>query len=161
MPAAVASRGSDDPIGRALTGRPSGEYVIVPKHVLRSLPPSYERTSLGYPPSLAHDGAISQYRGPRRLHVYETRSAWVAHRDAVDPRDDPLGHLLGDAPEVLAGVGVGVVASGIAAHVVRRRSLAAGRSRKQANSDAALAAIIAGLIAGGLAFVLVRSLRRR
>ena len=54
--------------------------------------------------------ALRQYRGPHNIHVLEYADEWSFHRDLVDPRIDPVGHLLLDAPEVplagLAGIAV-------------------------------------------------------
>ena len=62
------------------------------------LPACFEVTTLGEP-----KGALRQYRGPFNSHVHEYRDLWVFHRDRVDPRFDPFGHLCQDAPHVLVG----------------------------------------------------------
>lgn len=69
---------------------------------------------LGYP-----KGSIAQYRGKHGLHILEYRDHYEYHRDVVDPRKDPIGHLAVDAPEtilmVIAGLGVMVLLGGILA----------------------------------------------
>ena len=60
------------------------------------LPVCFEVTTLGEP-----KGALRQYRGPNNSHVHEYPDVWILHRDKVDPRIDPVGHLLFDAPYVL------------------------------------------------------------
>jgi hypothetical protein len=70
------------------------EEFSISKEVLQELPADYEETSLG-----ELRGAIRQYRGPSGLHVREYNDRFVIHQDSVDPRSDPIGHLLFDAPE--------------------------------------------------------------
>ena len=52
--------------------------------------------------------ALRQYRGPCNTHVLEYEGEWSFHRDHADPRNDLLGHMLLDAPEIPAGISVGV-----------------------------------------------------
>lgn len=66
------------------------------KKIMRNLPKCFEETPLGEP-----KGEIRQYRGPYGSHVHEYKEAWVIHRDKVDPRFDPVGHLVNDAPHIL------------------------------------------------------------
>jgi len=122
---------------RALRNVEPGESLAIPKSRLDSLPASYQPTILGYPVDPSAPGARSQYRGPYRRHVYESRRAWVVHKDRVDPREDPIGHLLEDAPELAAAVGVGALA------VV----------------DAALTSALWGIGAGAVAFGIARLLK--
>lgn len=70
------------------------EELSISKEVLQELPEKYEETLLG-----EQRGAIRQFRGPSGLHVREYNDRFVIHQDKVDPRKDPLGHLLFDAPE--------------------------------------------------------------
>jgi len=70
------------------------EEISISKEVLQELPVEYEKTRLGEP-----RGSVRQYRGPSGLHIREYSDRFVIHRDRVDPRKDPIGHLLIDAPE--------------------------------------------------------------
>ena len=47
-------------------------------------------------------GCKKQYRSGN-LHIREYESHYSAHVDKVDPHVDPLGHLMVDAPNYLAG----------------------------------------------------------
>ncbi len=49
------------------------------------------------------NGAKKQYRYGK-LHIREYDDKFLVHQDKIDPRKDPLGHLLHDAPEVLVGL---------------------------------------------------------
>ena len=133
---------------RALRGLGPGEAVEIPKDAVRKLPRSYEETLLGVPPSLAVEGGERQFRGPWNRHVVETADSYVAHRDAADPREDPLGHLAADVPELGAGLVVGVTAGYVSARSSYERSLAQGVDRKSATVKAALD----GLAPAGLGF---------
>lgn len=48
-------------------------------------------------------GCKKQYRYGN-LHIREYESHYSAHLDKVDPRVDPLGHLMVDAPNYLTGL---------------------------------------------------------
>ena len=48
-------------------------------------------------------GCKKQYRSGN-LHIREYESHYSAHLDKVDPHVDPLGHLMVDAPNYLAGL---------------------------------------------------------
>lgn len=78
-------------------------------------------TWMGYP-----KGARRQYR-KGRLHIREYDDKFLVHEDRVDPRVDPLGHLVYDAPEVVAGL-VGAIVGGLAASYMHKRSGAWGSS---------------------------------
>ena len=42
------------------------------------------------------------------LHIREYPDKFLVHTDRVDPREDPLGHLIRDAPEILIGMACGL-----------------------------------------------------
>jgi|SRR5271157_179963 len=160
MAASARVRVQEDLIGLALRGKSAGSLVVISKTRLAKLPASYEETALGYPPSTVHAEAYRQYRGPYRRHVYETATAWIAHRDAADPRHDPLGHFLKDTPELAIGAGVGLLAGGIAAYGFKKRRLEKGGTKEEAQRDAILGGLIIGLLAGGAAAVIVTLLKK-
>lgn len=87
-------------------------------------------------------GAVRQYRYGN-LHIREYAGHYAVHSDRADPRRDPIGHLVHDAPEVLAGLAAGL-AAGPAAYIGLRR---AGRGRGLSAAAAAAAALQAGLCA--------------
>jgi hypothetical protein len=74
--------------------------ILVPKDVRPII--EYEKTYLG-----TGRGAIRQYRY-KNLHIREYRDHYSVHSDRVDPRLDPLGHLLVDAPEYLVPLAIAV-----------------------------------------------------
>ena len=70
--------------------------IIVPKSVRPTI--EYEETLLGN-----KKGAKRQFRH-KNLHIREYGDYYTVHMDKVDPRKDPFGHLLIDAPEFLVGL---------------------------------------------------------
>ncbi|MGH9910472.1 MAG: hypothetical protein ACRD32_07510 [Nitrososphaerales archaeon] len=72
--------------------------VEVPKSVRPIMMETAEETKLG-----ERRGAKKQYRYGN-LHIREYDDKYVVHMDKVDPRKDPLGHLLKDSPETLLGI---------------------------------------------------------
>ena len=88
--------------------------------VLKSIRPliDYPETILG-----SMRGAIRQFRHGN-LHIREYEEYYTTHMDVIDPRKDPLGHLLIDAPEYLIALlsGLWVVQHGISGANKRRRA---------------------------------------
>lgn len=144
---------------RALRGVGPGEAVEIPKRALRTLPRSYEGTMTGTPPSFAAEGGQQQYRGPYNRHVYETEDSWVVHRDSVDPRQDPIGHLAIDAPEWGAGFLAASVFGIATARSSYENDLQRGTDRKTATRNAVIKGLIIGVPAGVVAFGAVRLLK--
>lgn len=79
-----------------------GDEIAVPKELREFMIDGAEETFLGQ-----KNGAKKQYRYGN-LHIREYEDKFLIHTDKVDPRKDPLGHLLYDAPEVLAGIACAV-----------------------------------------------------
>jgi len=75
-----------------------GNEIEVPKELREFMLEEAEETSLGQ-----KNGAYKQYRYGN-LHIREYDNKFLLHSDKVDPRENPLGHLIHDAPEVLVGL---------------------------------------------------------
>ncbi|MDH3610223.1 MAG: hypothetical protein OEM79_00525 [Nitrosopumilus sp.] len=73
--------------------------IEVPKELREFMINGAEETFLGQ-----KNGAKKQYRYGN-LHIREYDDNFLVHTDKIDPRKDPVGHLLYDAPEVLVGLG--------------------------------------------------------
>jgi len=80
---------------------PIYEEIRISKTALQKLPACFEETILGEP-----KGELKQFRGPQGSHILEYEKEWVLHRDKIDPRFDPVGHLVNDAPHVLVIGGI-------------------------------------------------------
>ena len=76
----------------------SGNEIEVPKELRQFMLEKAEETSLGQ-----KNGANKQYRYGN-LHIREYDDKFLVHTDKVDPREDPIGHLIHDAPEFLVGL---------------------------------------------------------
>lgn len=74
------------------------DEIEVPKEIDEFMLEKAEETSLGQ-----KNGAKKQYRYGN-LHIREYDDKLLVHRDKIDPRKDPLGHLIFDSPEVLIGL---------------------------------------------------------
>jgi len=75
-----------------------GDEIEVPKELREFMLENAEETFLGQ-----KNGADKQYRYGN-LHIREYGDKFLVHTDRIDPREDPIGHLVYDAPEVLIGL---------------------------------------------------------
>lgn len=119
--------------------------IIIPKSVRPII--DYKETCLG-----DKKGAKRQFRHGN-LHIREYDNHYTVHRDKIDPRTDPLAHLVVDAPEylvaILAAISVGKQI-GKAVYEIRE---AQGKNRRAALSDAARTAFIAGSAASAAFYI--------
>ncbi|MGQ0795377.1 MAG: hypothetical protein ACT4N5_04240 [Nitrosopumilaceae archaeon] len=74
------------------------DEIEVPKEIRPFMLEHAQETRLGQ-----KNGANKQYRYGN-LHIREYDDKYLLHVDKVDPRKDPLGHLIFDAPEILVGL---------------------------------------------------------
>ena len=81
----------------------SEHEIEVPKELREFMLEEAEETLLGQ-----KNGAYKQYRYGN-LHIREYDDKFLVHTDKVDPRKDPIGHLIHDAPEVLIGLAFAVL----------------------------------------------------
>ena len=79
-----------------------GDEIEVPKELREFMLEEAEETILGQ-----KNGAQKQYRYGN-LHIREYPDKFLVHTDKIDPRVNPLGHLVHDAPEVLIGLACGI-----------------------------------------------------
>jgi hypothetical protein len=70
--------------------------ILIPKEVRPII--DQQTTFLG-----DKKGAIRQYRCGN-LHIREYRTHYSVHFDNLDPRIDPMGHLMLDTPELIEGI---------------------------------------------------------
>jgi len=81
--------------------------LSISKEVLGSLDGfGFRETTLGDP-----KGSLRQYRNGTGIHVREYRDRFVIHKDSIDPRENPIGHLVRDSPETLFALGVSSIIS--------------------------------------------------
>ena len=109
--------------------------IIVPKSVRPTI--DYEVTHLGN-----KKGARQQFRH-KNLHIRDYGDYYTVHIDNIDPREDPLGHLIIDAPEFLVGI-ISAVSTGklIGSAVGKNKRLEADKKENQLSSRIAAGCII-------------------
>ncbi|MGI0050081.1 MAG: hypothetical protein ACREAW_11120 [Nitrososphaera sp.] len=127
--------------------------IVVPKAVRPII--DLKETALG-----GKKGAKRQYRYGK-LHIRDYDTHYTVHMDRVDPMTNPLGHLLVDAPEYLAGAAAAVIVGRRVGSAVYNRRKKEGKSTRDAAIDAALAGYAAGSSAGSLVFSAANSLKKR
>jgi hypothetical protein len=127
--------------------------IIVPKAIRPIV--DLKETALG-----GKKGARRQYRYGR-LHIRDYDTHYTVHMDRVDPMTNPLGHLLVDAPEYLAGAAAAVIVGRRVGLAVYNRRKKEGKSNKDAAIDAVLVGYAAGSSAGSLVFNAASSMKKR
>ncbi len=93
----------------------SGNEIEVPKELREFMLEKAEETFLGQ-----KNGANKQYRYGN-LHIREYDDKFLVHTDKVDPRKNPLGHLIHDAPEVLVGLACAVLGGAKAISALKQK----------------------------------------
>jgi hypothetical protein len=83
--------------------------IIVPKTVRPLI--EYKPTILG-----EKKGSIKQYRHGN-LHIREYENHYSVHYDKIDPRNDPLGHVMVDATKYFPSV---VALSALSDYLINR-----------------------------------------
>jgi hypothetical protein len=81
--------------------------------------------------------------------------------DTVDPLSNPLGYLLVDEPEYLAGATAAFIVGRRLGTTVYNICKKEGKSTKDAANGAVLAGYIAGSAAGNLVFNMASSLKKK
>lgn len=125
------------------------DEIEIPKEVRHFMPEGTEETVLGQ-----KNGAKKQYRYGN-LHIREYDDKYLVHMDKVDPRQDPLGHLVHDAPEILIGVASGIITG---------KKIASGIYKLQKNTPLAkstsiLAGLVTSVLAGYVSYSFVKKLK--
>ncbi len=112
------------------------DEIEVPKELREFMLEGAKETFLGQ-----KNGAKKQYRYGN-LHIREFDDKFLVHTDKIDPRKDPLGHLLFDAPEVLVGFGCALIGGWQIGKLLLKNNI----SKKSALSSGLLSSIIAGYL---------------
>ncbi len=112
-----------------------GDEIEVPKELREFMLENAEETILGQ-----KNGADIQYRYGN-LHIREYGDKFLVHNDKIDPRKDPMGHLVYDAPEVLIGLACAIFGGSQIA-----RKITNNNSKKLTVTSGLIASIISGYI---------------
>ena len=129
--------------------------IIVPKSVRPII--EYSETILG-----ARSGALKQFRAGK-LHIRDYGSYYSVHSDKINPSDDPLGHLIVDAPEYLIGI-----LSGIFTYSIVKRKIKMNSKISNSNSDSLFESdnrdhfspYTAGIVAAYTSYSLINSIKK-
>ena len=111
------------------------DEIEVPKELREFMLEGAEETFLGQ-----KNGAKKQYRYGN-LHIREYDDKFLVHIDKIDPRKDPLGHLIVDAPEFLVGIACAIFGG---SHI--RKSLFNKNSEKSSITYRLASSVISGYL---------------
>jgi len=112
------------------------DEIEVPKELREFMLDGAEETTLGQ-----KNGAKKQFRYGN-LHIREYDDKFLVHTDKIDPRKDPIGHLVYDAPEVLIGLTCLILGGSKIAKTFQKND----KSKKSTVTATVLSSIIAGYI---------------
>ena len=112
------------------------DEIEVPKELREFMLEGAEETILG-----KKNGAIKQYRYGN-LHIREYDDKFLVHTDKIDPRKNPLGHLIFDAPEVLIGLACAILGGS----QISRNLLGNNKSKRSSIIPGLVSSIISGYI---------------
>lgn len=127
----------------------ASDEIEVPKEVRPFMLEGAEETKLGQ-----KNGAIRQFRYGN-LHIREYEDKYLVHVDKVDPRNDPLGHLIHDAPEFLVGIASAYLGGKKVASEVYKLQ----KNRPFAGVTAGVTGLLASIAAGYMGYSLVKKLK--
>ena len=123
-----------------------GDEIEVPKELREFMPDKAELTKLGQ-----KNGANKQYRFGN-LHIREYDDKFLVHTDKVDPRRDPLGHLIHDAPEVLVG---------LACAAFGGPKVASSLFKNSKKNNSILSGLVASILAGYIGYSVSKKIKDR
>ncbi len=112
-----------------------GDEIEVPKELREFMLEEAEETFLGQ-----KNGAERQYRYGN-LHIREYDDKFLIHNDRIDPRKDPIGHLVYDAPEVLIGLACAIFGGSHIAKKIQNKN-----SKKLSLTTRLVSSIISGYL---------------
>jgi hypothetical protein len=121
------------------------EEIVVPKELREFMLEKAEETSLGQ-----KNGAKKQYRYGN-LHIREYDDNFLVHMDKIDPRSDPLGHLIYDAPEVLVGLTCAIFGGPLIGKTIS--------SKNKSKNFSISSRVVSSLIAGYLGYTTTKKIR--
>ena len=125
--------------------------IELPIELSRIILDGAEETKLG-----DKKGAIRQYR-KGNLHIREYESRFTVHSDRVDPRKDPLGHLLFDAQEVLVGLVGATIGGGIVGKLIYNIKKDSSFKKQQS----IIGGLTASLVTGYVSYYIAKKLKEK
>jgi len=125
------------------------DEIEVPKEIRPFMLEEAEETKLGQ-----KNGADKQYRYGN-LHIREYGDSYFVHMDKIDPRKDPLGHLIVDAPEVV----VGLTSAFFGGKKIASQIYKLQKNSKLAKNTALLGGLLASVALGYLGYSLTKKIK--
>lgn len=125
------------------------DEIEIPKEVRHFMPDDAEETVLGQ-----KNGATKQYRYGN-LHIREYDDKYLVHMDKVDPRQDPIGHLVHDAPEILIGIVTGIITGKKTASSIYKLQ----KNIPLSKNTSILAGLVSSVLAGYASYSLAKKLK--
>jgi len=121
------------------------DEIEIPKEIRTIMLEDAEETSLG-----KKNGAKKQFRYGN-LHIREYDDKFLVHMDKVDPRKNPLGHLVFDAPEVLVGL--------VSAAITGAKVFSNMNKNQNSKQKTITHSLLTSLIAGYLGYSITKKLK--
>ncbi len=121
-----------------------GDEIEVPKELREFMLEGAEETFLGQ-----KNGAQKQYRYGN-LHIREYDKKFLVHTDRIDPRKDPIGHLVHDAPEILIGLACAIFGGSR----ITKKFL-----KKKSKKTIFVSSLITSIISGYLGYTATKKIR--
>ena len=125
------------------------DEIEVPKEIRPFMIEDAEETRLGH-----RNGAHKQYRYGN-LHIREYDDKYLVHMDKVDPRKNPLGHLVFDAPEVL----IGLATAAFGGNKVASEIYKIKKNSKNAKNTSLITGFLASIALGYLGYSLTKKIK--
>jgi len=127
------------------------QEITIPLDLKRVVLLGAEETKLG-----DKKGALKQYR-KGNLHIREYDNRLTVHQDAIDPREDPLGHLIHDAQEVLIGLaGAAISGAAIGSYIYKMKKNSPFRKQQ-----AVIGGLAASLATGYASYKITKKLKEK
>ena len=114
------------------------QEITIPLDLKRVVLMGAEETKLG-----DKKGALKQYR-KGNLHIREYKDKLTVHLDKVVPREDPMGHLIHDAQEVLIGLAGAALGGGMIGALIYKLKNDSKFKKEKAVAGGLIASVAAG-----------------
>ena len=127
------------------------EEIEIPKELGPFMLEKAEETPLGQ-----KNGAKKQYRNGN-LHIREYDDKFLVHIDKIDPRENPLGHLVLDSPEILIGLASAAIGGGKVASYIYKNQ----KNSIFAKQSSTISGLIASLVFGYLGYSISKRIKKQ
>jgi len=125
------------------------DEIEVPKEIRPFMLEEAGETKLGQ-----KNSAEKQYRYGN-LHIREYSNRYLVHMDKVDPRKDPLGHLMADAPEIVIGLASAFFGGKHVASQIYKRQ----KNSKLAKGTSLFGGLLASVVLGYLGYSFTKKIK--